>query len=132
MTYMVHGQAVGHDPASIERNDSYLEFFNKKETEALKYKIVELTRQFKDLPKIVFCFENLNSDEIETVHKFGDVYFTLNRGEGFGLCTYTAKKICRLSSQPKMAIESSSHFTNMLYYQTQSNFVINYTQILIA
>ena len=72
---------------------TYLEFFNKKETDVLKYKIVELTRQFKDLPKIVFCFENLNNDEIEDIHKFGDVYFTLNRGEGFGLCTYTAKKI---------------------------------------
>jgi hypothetical protein len=34
-----------------------------------------------------------NNDEIEDIHKFGDVYFTLNRGEGFGLCTYTAKKI---------------------------------------
>jgi hypothetical protein len=72
---------------------TYIEHFSKKETDALKYKIVELTRQFKDLPKIVFCFENLNNDEIDTIHKFGDVYFTLNRGEGFGLCTYTAKKI---------------------------------------
>jgi acyl-CoA synthetase (AMP-forming)/AMP-acid ligase II len=27
MTYMVNGKAVGNDPASIERNDSYLEFF---------------------------------------------------------------------------------------------------------
>mgnify|MGYP003346698572 CR=1 FL=1 len=40
-----------------------------------------------------FCFENLNSEEINHIHEFGDVYFTLNRGEGFGLCTYTAKKI---------------------------------------
>jgi hypothetical protein len=72
---------------------TYIEQFSKKETDALKYKIVELTKQFKDLPKIVFCFENLNNDEIDTIHKFGDVYFTLNRGEGFGLCTYTAKKI---------------------------------------
>jgi hypothetical protein len=72
---------------------TYIEHFSKKETDALKYKIVELTRQFKDLPKIIFCFENLNNDEINTIHKLGDVYFTLNRGEGFGLCTYTAKKI---------------------------------------
>lgn len=72
---------------------TYIEFFSKKETDALKYRIVELTRQFKDLPKIVFCFDCLNSDEIDIIHKFGDVYFTLNRGEGFGLCTYTAKKI---------------------------------------
>ena len=72
---------------------TYIEHFSKKETDALKYKIVELTRQFKDLPKIIFCFENLNNNEINTIHKLGDVYFTLNRGEGFGLCTYTAKKI---------------------------------------
>ena len=30
---------------------------------------------------------------INVIHEIGDVYFTLNRGEGFGLCTYTAKKI---------------------------------------
>ncbi len=29
MTYMVNGRAVGNDPASIERNDSYLEFFHR-------------------------------------------------------------------------------------------------------
>jgi len=39
------------------------------------------------------CFDNLTNDEVNTIHEFGDVYFTLNRGEGFGLSTYTAKKI---------------------------------------
>jgi hypothetical protein len=29
MTYMVNGKVVGNDPASIERTDSYIEFFNK-------------------------------------------------------------------------------------------------------
>lgn len=72
---------------------TYIQSFTEKEIDALKYKIVELTRQFKNLPKILFCFENLNTDEINTIHVIGDVYFTLNRGEGFGLCTYTAKKI---------------------------------------
>jgi len=71
---------------------TYIKFFTKKETDTLKYKILELTKQFDNPPYIVFCFENLNNDEIEQIHKFGDVYFTLNRGEGFGLCTYTAKK----------------------------------------
>jgi hypothetical protein len=72
---------------------TYIETFSQKEINALKYKIVELTRKFTNLPKIIFCFENLNNEEINTIHEIGDVYFTLNRGEGFGLCTYTAKKI---------------------------------------
>ena len=72
---------------------TYIETFSQKEINAVKYKIAEITRQFTNLPKIIFCFENLNSDEINTIHEIGDVYFTLNRGEGFGLCTYTAKKI---------------------------------------
>lgn len=72
---------------------TYIEFFSKKETDVLKYKIVELTRQFDNPPTLIFCFENLNNNEIEQMHRIGDVYFTLNRGEGFGLCTYTAKKI---------------------------------------
>jgi hypothetical protein len=72
---------------------TYIEVFSQKEINAIKYKIVELTRQFKNLPKIIFCFENLNNEEINIIHEVGDVYFTLNRGEGFGLCTYTAKKI---------------------------------------
>lgn len=29
MTYMVNGKPVGNDPASIERNESYIEFFNR-------------------------------------------------------------------------------------------------------
>lgn len=29
MTYIVNGKPVGNDPASIERSDSYMEFFNK-------------------------------------------------------------------------------------------------------
>jgi len=72
---------------------TYIEVFSQKEINALKYKIVEITKKFTNLPKIIFCFENLNNEEINTIHEIGDVYFTLNRGEGFGLCTYTAKKI---------------------------------------
>lgn len=29
MTYMIKGKAVGNDPASIERTESYMEFFNR-------------------------------------------------------------------------------------------------------
>ena len=72
---------------------TYLEFFSTKETDVLKYKIFNLFKQYDNPPKVVFCFENLNNDEINVIHEIGDVYFTLNRGEGFGLCTYTAKKI---------------------------------------
>lgn len=72
---------------------TYLEFFHTKETDALKYKIFNLLTQYDNPPKVIFCFENLNNNEINTIHEMGDVYFTLNRGEGFGLCTYTAKKI---------------------------------------
>ena len=72
---------------------TYIEFFTTKETDALKYKMIELLRQFDNPPFVIFCFENLNNNEIEHIHRIGDVYFTLNRGEGFGLCTYTAKKI---------------------------------------
>lgn len=72
---------------------TYLEFFNSKEIDALKYKFFNLLKQYDNPPKVVFCFENLNNNEINTIHEIGDVYFTLNRGEGFGLCTYAAKKI---------------------------------------
>jgi hypothetical protein len=72
---------------------TYLEFFSSKETDVLKYKMFNLLKQYDNPPKVIFCFENLNNDEINTIHEMGDVYFTLNRGEGFGLCTYTAKKI---------------------------------------
>lgn len=71
----------------------YLENFNEKETDALKYKVHNILKNYIDIPNIIFCFENLNNEQISVIHEFGDVYFTLNRGEGFGLSTYTAKKI---------------------------------------
>ena len=66
--------------------------FDRSQTEALRYKISSLLKNYKNPPSIFFCFDNLNDDQIQTIHYFSDVYFTLNRGEGFGLCTYTAKK----------------------------------------
>lgn len=71
----------------------YLERFSEKETETLKYKIHDVLKNYSNVPNIVLCFENLTDDEVNVIHEFGDVYFTLNRGEGFGLSTYTAKKI---------------------------------------
>jgi len=71
----------------------YLENFNEKESDFLKFKIDEIIKNYNSHPNIILCFENLTNDEINVIHEFGDVYFTLNRGEGFGLSTYTAKKI---------------------------------------
>lgn len=72
---------------------TYFKEFTQSQTEMLKYKFAELLGSYENIPPIIFCFENLNDDEVNLIHEFGDVYFTLNRGEGFGLCTYTAKKI---------------------------------------
>lgn len=62
----------------------------------IKHKILKIIEQYdiNNLPNLVFCFDKTLSDvEIQYIHELGDIYFTLNRGEGFGLCTYTAKKI---------------------------------------
>jgi hypothetical protein len=72
---------------------THLENFSLKETNTLKYKIYEILKNYNSPPNIICCFENLNNDEVNLIHEFGDVYFTLNRGEGFGLSTYAAKKI---------------------------------------
>ena len=40
MAYMVHGQSVGNDPASIERGESYLEFFNRLGNSAENIKLI--------------------------------------------------------------------------------------------
>lgn len=72
---------------------TFFKEFTECQTEMLKYKLMTILKDYDDVPSIVLCFEDLNDDEINCIHEFGDVYFTLNRGEGFGLCTYTAKKI---------------------------------------
>jgi len=72
---------------------TFFKSFSRSEVEVLKYNFLELLKKFDNIPNIIFCFDDLNDDEITIIHEFGDVYFTLNRGEGFGLCTYTAKKI---------------------------------------
>jgi len=72
---------------------TYFKEFVPAQKEMLKYKFAELLKNFDNIPPIIFCFDSLNDDEVNLIHEFGDVYFTLNRGEGFGLCTYTAKKI---------------------------------------
>lgn len=72
---------------------TFFKEFNRQQTEMLKYKLSSIINNFKNPPEIIFCFDDLNSDEVNIFHEFGDVYFTLNRGEGFGLCTFTAKKI---------------------------------------
>jgi glycosyltransferase involved in cell wall biosynthesis len=62
----------------------------------IKYKLKTILDNYDidNLPDIVFCFDkNLSDSEIQVIHELGDVYFTLNLGEGFGLVTYTAKQI---------------------------------------
>lgn len=66
--------------------------FGKSEQEVIKYKIKSIVNEFKNPPCIILCLEDLTEDEIINLHRLGDVYFTLNRGEGFGLCSYTAKQ----------------------------------------
>ena len=74
----------------------FIKTFFKEFTEAqkqyLKFRFRSILKNYKNIPDIVFCFEDLNDKEMQFIHNKSDVYFTLNRGEGFGLCTYTAKK----------------------------------------
>lgn len=91
---------------------TFLQQFTLPQIEYLKYKIYTLTKNFENLPDLVFCFEELSDIEIQTIHHNFDIYFTLNRGEGFGLCTYTAKKfgnkvICGKFGAEKEFLESS-------------------------
>jgi hypothetical protein len=71
---------------------THLENFNETDSHTLRYKVHSVLKHFENHPNIIFCFENLTDDQLNKLHELGDVYFTLNRGEGFGLCTYTAKK----------------------------------------
>jgi hypothetical protein len=71
----------------------YLEKFDENDKNFLKYKIHNIVKNYENCPEIICCLDYLNDNEISIIHEFGDVYFTLNRGEGFGLSTYTAKKI---------------------------------------
>lgn len=70
----------------------YLENFNEKENEYIKYRILDILKHYKNSPDVILCLDNLNDNQINKIHLLSDVYFTMNRGEGFGLCTYTAKK----------------------------------------
>lgn len=65
----------------------------------IKHKISNILKNYDQntLPDIIFCFDRkLSDNEIQIIHEIGDIYFTLNRGEGFGLATYTAKQIGNL------------------------------------
>jgi len=72
---------------------TFFKEFTECQTEMLKYRLINILKDYDDVPSVVLCFDDLNSDEVNCIHEFGDVYFSLSRGEGFGLCTYTAKKI---------------------------------------
>lgn len=71
---------------------TFFKTFTDQEKEYIKYKITSLTSIYENPPVILLCVEDLDTEQINVLHKISDVYFTLNRGEGFGLCSYTAKK----------------------------------------
>ena len=71
---------------------TFFRTFSQKERDVLKYKIKHILSFFKNPPPVIVCLTDLDTEQINDMHKLGDVYFTLNRGEGFGLCSYTAKK----------------------------------------
>jgi len=50
MAYIVNGKSVGNDPATIERNDSYIEFFNRVGDSSENIKVVNnfLTKEEVD------------------------------------------------------------------------------------
>lgn len=71
---------------------TFFKTFTNQEKEYIKYKIKSLTSIYEKPPTILLCLDDLNTEQINVLHKLSDIYFTLNRGEGFGLCSYTAKK----------------------------------------
>jgi hypothetical protein len=103
---------------------TYFKEFITAQKEMLKYKFSELLNNFDNIPPIIFCFENLTDDEVNLIHEFGDVYFTLNRGEGFGLCTYTAKKIGNRIICGKFGAEKEflSNSDSLIDYSLESPF----------
>lgn len=72
---------------------TFLVKFTHKEKEYLKFKIKKLVDEYKNPPIILICLEELNTEEINFLHIVSDIYFTVSRGEGFGISTYIAKKI---------------------------------------
>jgi hypothetical protein len=71
---------------------TYIKEVVPSQIEYLKFKFASLVKGFINPPDLIFCFTESNDLEIQSIHHNFDVYFTLNRGEGFGLCSYTAKK----------------------------------------
>lgn len=100
---------------------TFFKEFTDSQTEMLKYKLSNILKKYQNIPPIIFCFDNLNDDEVNCIHEIGDVYFTLNRGEGFGLCTYTAKKIGNKIICGKFGAEKE--------FLTDDDILIDYTLI---
>jgi hypothetical protein len=93
MTYMVHGQSVGHDPASIERDESYLEFFNRVGSSIDNIKLIpnflteeEIAYIMNDLDKRPFISfvsqKGPNGEPLTHMHKYDgilDMYGIVDR-----------------------------------------------------
>lgn len=89
MTYMINGKAVGNDPASIERNESYLEFFNRVGDSPENIKVVPnfitkeevdyLLRNIEERPSITFVSQKDHEGNALThMTKYNGVLDTYN------------------------------------------------------
>lgn len=90
---MVNGKAVGNDPSTIERTESYVEFFNKvgDSTENIKFIPNFLTKKeidyiMHDIDKRTFISfvsqKDHNGDALTHMHKYNgivDIYDIVNR-----------------------------------------------------
>lgn len=66
--------------------------YSEEEVNLLRNIIVNMKRfiPMRDYPKIAFISNMLSEEEISALHKRGDCYVSLDRGEGFGLSPFAA------------------------------------------
>ena len=71
---------------------TYRSNYSEQEKNAVRQSLQRLKYMFpyESYPKIYLIPDMLTNDEILSLHKRGDCYVTLDRGEGFGLSTATA------------------------------------------
>lgn len=63
----------------------------QEQVECAKY-INNISAQYKDHAPIIYIKDQLNYDEIQSIHYHSDCYFSLTRTEGFGLSIFDAYK----------------------------------------
>lgn len=71
---------------------TYRSDYSEREKDAIRVSMRRLKRtiQMKSYPHVFLVLNMLSEDEIAGLHKFGDCYVSLDRGEGFGLSSATA------------------------------------------